>query len=547
MTARRGAAGGSALRAGAGGLVGAAALLAVVTLASRVAGFGRTLGFSFAMGKTCLGSAYTSANIVPNVLFEVVAGGALAGIVVPLLVKPFREGDRTTVDATASALLTWTLVVLAPLALLLALLAPQIAALLTGGGAASDKCGGDQLADTVTRMLVVFAPQVPLYGLAVVSAGVLQAQRRFLAAASAPLLSSAVVVAAYLWFGHRFDAGTRPLSALPRSSELVLTLGTTAGVVALAAVTLVPVLSSGIRLRPRLRFPAGAAPRARALATAGLAALVAQQLLTLLIVRLANHSDPDGTLVAYSFTWTLYLLPYAVLALPLATSAFPVLTAHAECGLSGDFAEVLARTTRAVVLAAGLGAGLLAGVARPASQLLDAGPADAPAVLVSRALVAFAPGLLGYALLAHLGRALYAAHAGRAAAVAAVSGWAAAGAVDLVLGLTLSPGWVVAGFGIGNSVGMVITGCLLLAAVRARTGAAGLAGVARAGATAVLAGLACAVAAGALSALLAPDSRAGGLVAGACAAAVGATAYGACAALVDRAALRELAGGLRRG
>ena len=93
----------------------------------------------------------------------------------------------------------------------------------------------------------MFVPQLWFYGLAVVSAGVLQAHQRFLAAALAPLLSSIVVITAYLIF-----AGTRGPTAL-----WVLGLGTTLGVVALALTTAMPLGRLGLRLRPRLGFAAG--------------------------------------------------------------------------------------------------------------------------------------------------------------------------------------------------------------------------------------------------------------------------------------------------
>ena len=71
-----------------------------------------------------------------------------------------------------------------------------------------------------SRMLAVFAPQVLCYGLAVVLYGILQAHRRFTAPALAPVLSSLVVMAAYLLFVP-FAAGTPPAggraAASPRS------------------------------------------------------------------------------------------------------------------------------------------------------------------------------------------------------------------------------------------------------------------------------------------------------------------------------------------
>ena len=61
-----------------GRVAGAAALIAVLTVVSRLVGFGRTAVFTWTLAPTDLGGAYLVANYVPNVIFEIVAGGALA-------------------------------------------------------------------------------------------------------------------------------------------------------------------------------------------------------------------------------------------------------------------------------------------------------------------------------------------------------------------------------------------------------------------------------------------------------------------------------------
>jgi putative peptidoglycan lipid II flippase len=81
-------------------------------------------------------------------------------------------------------------------------------------------------------------------------------------------------------------------------------------------------------------------------------------------------------------------------------------------------------------------------------------------------LLAFAPGLLGYGLAAHLGRALYVVDRGRAAAVALVCGWICVAAVDAVLVPLVGPTRVVPALGAGNSVGMLVAATLLIAAHR---------------------------------------------------------------------------------
>src|SRR5699024_8779473 len=139
------------------------------------------------------------------------------------------------------------------------------------------------------RFLAVFAPQIPLYGLGVVLTGVLQAQRRFLAAALAPLLNSLVVIAVFFVFGAMAPGPRDDPGAIADSAIAVLGWGTTAGVAVMSLPLLWPVHRSGVRLRPTLRFPEGVAARARALALAGLGALVAQQVSVLVALRLANE------------------------------------------------------------------------------------------------------------------------------------------------------------------------------------------------------------------------------------------------------------------
>ncbi len=182
----------------------AAALIAVLTIVARLAGFARVFVFSETVGYTDLGSAYQTANSIPNIIFEVVAGGALAALVVPLLAGPLDRDDRVAAGATASALLSWALVGLVPLAVLVALGADPLARLLDPGKPAAEIAAA-------ARQLRVFAPQLPLYGVGVVLTGVLQAHRRFAWPVLAPVLSSLTVIGAYLAFGtiapHRPDAG----------------------------------------------------------------------------------------------------------------------------------------------------------------------------------------------------------------------------------------------------------------------------------------------------------------------------------------------------
>src|SRR5450759_765445 len=146
------------------GVFAAAGLIAVVTLAARVFGFGRWLVFSQSVGTTCVGSVYQAANQLPNVVFEVAAGGALAAVVVPIiagqLARPNSGATQNSAEAaqTASAMLTWTLAVLVPLSILMAACARPLSTLLVDHAT----CAGST--DLMASMLVIFSPQIALYG-----------------------------------------------------------------------------------------------------------------------------------------------------------------------------------------------------------------------------------------------------------------------------------------------------------------------------------------------------------------------------------------------
>ena len=111
-----------------GGLLSAAGSVAGLTLVSRVLGFLRWLVQAATVGTGTVAGAYTTANQLPNTLYEVVVGGVLAATVVPLLAAPITAGRREEVTATASGLLGLVLAVLTPLSLGLIVLAAPIAA-----------------------------------------------------------------------------------------------------------------------------------------------------------------------------------------------------------------------------------------------------------------------------------------------------------------------------------------------------------------------------------------------------------------------------------
>ncbi len=402
-------------------------------------------------------------------------------------------------------------------------------------------------------MLVIFAPQVVLYGIGIVLTGVLQARRSFLAPALAPLLSSLVVIAAYVTYGQLTEANSSP-EAVSAAAVLVLAGGTTLGVVVLSLPLFVPAWRAGARLRPTFRFPGGTVRRVGTLAGAGVLALVAQQAAVLATLWLTNHRGGQGAVNVYAYVQAVYLLPYAVLAVPIATSAFPAL-AHGE-GAGTREQGTLARSLQAILLLCGGAAAVLVAVARPVGTFFaaldrgaDAGGGPALAA-IPQTLVAYAPGLVGFGAAALLTRALYVRGRPSLAALAVAGGWLVAALWPL---LTLPDDAGAAGtlrsLGAASSVGMTLSALVLGLLVHRSWGREATSGAARTlGAVIVSA----AVAAGigdVLAFYWAPSGLLGAVVAGVVVAAVVAVLYLAVMMVADRSAMRSAVqrGRRRRG
>src|SRR5580698_1596534 len=129
MRARRSPAG-PAGRSRAVTIARGAGVIASLTMLARILGLARTVVFSQAVGATCLGTAYTTANQVPNLVYELVLGGALASVVVLARTAERAATEpaaKAEISQVASALLTWTLVILVPLTLVVLIGAGEIA------------------------------------------------------------------------------------------------------------------------------------------------------------------------------------------------------------------------------------------------------------------------------------------------------------------------------------------------------------------------------------------------------------------------------------
>ncbi|MFC5370202.1 murein biosynthesis integral membrane protein MurJ [Arcanobacterium bovis] len=449
-----------------GGVVGAAGIIAILTLLSRIAGLLRKLAQSWAMSDGAVASAYDTANTVPNVLFEVAAGGALAGAVIPLMSKFLARGDKEKLDQTASALISWLLLIGLPISLLVAIFSHQIVGLLFGSDSAP------QIVNLASVLLAMFALQIPFYGLSVVFTGILQAHKRFILPALSPLLSSVVVIAVFLSYAKTVGFGTEP-SELPWRSILLLGWGTTAGVLIFSLPQLIPVLKL-VRLRFTLNFPPGVARHTMRLAGAGFGALVAQQIAIIAIMYTSNSQGNVGTYNAFNYAFSIFMVPYAVLAVPVATAVFPRISAAVENASitkqNRDALESLVSTSTRLVVALGMVAAvLLAVLAEPAKIVIDLGR-DIEGLEV--AMTAMSGALVGYSVLYHGARVLYGLDAGKRVITVNSLAWGTVCVVLLSGIVTDIHGRVPTLILIGAALtaGMCVGALLIVLAIRAELG-----------------------------------------------------------------------------
>jgi putative peptidoglycan lipid II flippase len=213
-------------------------------------------------------------------------------------------------------------------------------------------------------------------------------------------------------------------------------------------------------------------------------------------IRLAGQGTAPGTQLVYTAAMTVFLLPWGALAVPLATSVYPVLTGAAETRDERGFRSALAPVAVVTVVVAAVAAAVILAVAGPLARVFYATEATSGSATAMRgAIVGFAPGLLGYALLALLTRALYARGLWRAPTACVVGGWVMAVVADVVLSRLLPVHQRALALGAGHSVGVTLAGLGLVVATARIAGRGAFAGVLRTGLPALV-GAAAGVAAG---------------------------------------------------
>jgi len=487
----------------ASGIVVGAVVIAGITVASRIIGLIRVLVFSQAIGATCLGSAYLTAFQVPSLVAELALGGALTSAMIPVLARSAARAhldpaEKARVGQICSAVLTWSVLILGPVTIAIAVLAGPIASLLTPANPHSHCPRGDVVRVTAD-MIEVFAPQVLLYGVAVVFIGLLQAYRRFVGPATAPMAASFVLIASYLTFAGINQRA--PVARTPAPAELALSAGTTLSVVALLLVMAIPTWRLRLTFRPKLGLPREVARQVSGLVTVGVVEFVVADLSALVVVALANGRGETGALVLFNYAFLVFNAIFAVLGISIVTSAFPALSSRD----GEEFDRTCAKSTRAVLLMSGLGAAIMVAIAVPVAHVLARQPDQVPELVGG--FVLFAPGVVGASVIANLSRAMLALRRYTMAGLA-LSGSGVVTITANVILATLAPAHlVVAALALGSSIGQSVVAVPVVLITRRIRGRAALQGVGQAGLAGLVAGAAGAVAGAGVSLAIGAEGK----------------------------------------
>jgi putative peptidoglycan lipid II flippase len=385
-------------------LLRSSATVAVGSLLSRLTGLLRLYATGRAIGTASwLAGAYSASNNVPNIVYELAVGGVLSASLVPLFVERIDENDHEGV----SVLVSVTIAVLGAVAVIGILAAPLLGWFL---GTGVHGPGSEGYREVMTRLLRWFLPQVYFYGLITLTSALLQARRRFAAAAFAPAVNNVVATAALLSLPAVVTGdlrGANPL-AVALAEPKVLTwlgLGTTLGVVASALVVL-PVLGDRqlrLRFRPNWRHPlVGRLVRLSGWTVGYVAANQATSVVTIL----AANRAPKGAIAAYDYAYIFFIVPHGLLAVSFMTALTPELARYALRrdlrGLRREWIDGL-RLTALLMLPASVGLFVLA---HPVVGLLFNRRQDV--LLTAGTLRAFAVGLAGFSLYLFALRPFYA-------------------------------------------------------------------------------------------------------------------------------------------
>lgn len=295
----------------------ASAIMAAGTMVSRATGFVRTMVLAYAIGTKALGDSYNAAYAIPYSILDLLLLGVLSSVVVPMIVRA-QQHDPDGGRAYEQRLLTISAVALIVVAALAVLAAPLLIDLYTVWGSRSREY---EVAVTLAQFIL---PQLAFFGVGAVAGAILNTRDRYGAPMWAPVVNNLVVIGVFLAYaavGSGDDIG-----GVGTGDLALLGLGTTAGIVAQAAILIVALKRVGFRFVPRFDLRNA---RLGEMGKAGVWTIgyaVVTQLGFMLTTNLASSAGDavkGHGISPYTLAFQLFQLPYGVIGVSVITAMLP--------------------------------------------------------------------------------------------------------------------------------------------------------------------------------------------------------------------------------
>ncbi|MEZ0074529.1 murein biosynthesis integral membrane protein MurJ [Planotetraspora sp. GP83] len=340
----------------------ASAIMAAGTMVSRLTGFLRTAVLAAAIGTLALGDAYNAAYQIPFILFDLLIGGVLSSVIVPMIVRA-QKRDPDGGKAFEQRLMTLAIVVLTAIAAIGVLLARPIMELYTAANWTPHKL---DVATTLARFIL---PQIAFFGVGAMAGAILNTRDRFAAPMWAPVLNNVVVIGIGIAY---WAVGSSSIDEVTGRDLALLGAGTTAGIVAQALVLVIALHRAGFRFR--LRFGVrdtglGEAGRTAAWTFVYVGVTQLGFWVTTKLATGAGERAPGAGNSAYAYAFQLFQLPYGIIAVSVITAMLPRMSRFVHDGELGSARSEFASGVR-LVAAAIVPAGLLLLVLGPAVTTL---------------------------------------------------------------------------------------------------------------------------------------------------------------------------------
>jgi putative peptidoglycan lipid II flippase len=418
----------------------AATLVMALFLLSRIAGLAREMIISARFGTSADMDAYLAAFRVPDLLFQLVAGGALGSAFIPVFTGCLTRRDLAGGWRVFSAVINLVLIVLTALAVLAGVAAPWLVKTILAPGFSPEQ---QDLTVSLMRWMLV---STVVFGVSGIVMGALNSFQHFLLPALAPLIYNLSIIAAALFLA-------------PALGIYALVIGVVAGSLLHLDVQVFGLWWYGAHYRitlglrdPNVREVGRLmGPRVLGLAVVQINFWVNTLLASRLIV---------GSISALNYAWLLMLLPQGIVAQAAATAAFPTFAALEARGRHDELRHTISSTLRGVLfLTIPAAAGLFVWRVPLIRMLLERGEFTARSTQMTAAALAFyALGLIGHSVVEIVARAFYALHDTRTPVVVGV----ATMALNVLLSLLLIQTLQHAGLALANTLATSIEMVLLV-------------------------------------------------------------------------------------